>query len=363
MPESLDRYEEPLAHLALGAVEYLRGHVDKGEVSFAAALDTADRMRNEWYRAIVLTARAEVSSTVDPPRALRDARAALDYYERVGEEWWAHWALEAYVVAQRENGDLNASVAAARELLHRVDNPLERGRALLEFATSLARLGGHDDAVSESLAAASELLEGAGARYLAARAQLQLASVRKGRAAYLVRDARRRAGSDADDPAWRRLLNGAPMRVRLLGIPVVRVDGIDIRLRTRHELEALAMLALAGDGGCSAERMCDALWPEANRDQSSHRLDGLLSTLRQALLPATRLERAHGVVRLDLDDHECDVRAAIAALAVDARREDAITELTLPLLGGSNREWVVDQQRQIDALLDRASSRRLEATA
>src|SRR6185437_58913 len=180
----------------------------------------AGDLHNEWYGAIVRTIRAVVTSARDPLRGIDDARQALDYYESVGEEWWSHWALEAYVIAQREYGDLHASAAAGRLLLERVDNDLELGRARLELATTLIRLGETEEP-RELLGRSIGELELAGARYLTARAEMQLANISPQRGAYLQRSARSRAGSDADDAAWRRLLRGAPICMELLGAPRV----------------------------------------------------------------------------------------------------------------------------------------------
>jgi DNA-binding SARP family transcriptional activator len=201
-------------------------------------------------------------------------------------------------------------------------------------------------------------LETAGARYLTARAELQLANITPQRGAYLQRSARARAETDADDPAWRRLLNGARMQVRVLGVPQVEIEGRSVSFGTRHELDALAALALAGADGLSAERLCDMLWPNDIGASSRHRLDVVVSSLRRHLLPTTRLTRERGVLHLSLDEDECDVTDAVGV----ARRflsgqshnvgdaERACARLQSLLLGGALEEWVVEAQRDLEGL-------------
>ena len=89
--------------------------------------------------------------------------------------------------------------------MQRVDNHLERGRARLELATTLILLGDTDEP-RELLTQSIAELEQAGARYLTARAELQLARISHNRSAYLLRSARARAGANAGDPAWKRLV-------------------------------------------------------------------------------------------------------------------------------------------------------------
>lgn len=360
--DPLDRYEEPLMHAAFAVVAAMRGEFDIGDVRFTTGLTVATELQNDWYVAIIRTIRAVATSKRDPLRGLSDARGALEYYERVDEEWWSRWALEAYVIAQREHGDLHASATAGRRLLEIVDNPLERGRAKLELASTLIRLDETDEARELLLESIGEL-DRVGAAYLTARAELQLAQTSRNRSAYLLRSARARAGSNADDPAWKLLLCGAPMRVQLLGTPRVEVDGRLLSFTTRHELEALGALALAGANGVSSERLCEMLWPGSDPAALGHRLDVVISTLRQNLLPASRLSRRNRMLHLDLDECECDVLQAISACRrhlVDRSVpvDDAYAVLQNPLLGGANAEWIVDWQRDIDSLRARVGASR-----
>jgi tetratricopeptide (TPR) repeat protein len=357
LSDPLDRYEEPIMHAALGTVAAMRGECEPAEMHLSAGITKAAELQNEWYGAIVRTIRAVVTSARDPLRGIDDARQALDYYESVGEEWWSHWALEAYVIAQREYGDLHASAAAGRLLLERVDNDLELGRARLELATTLIRLGDIEEP-RELLEQSIRELEVAGARYFTARAEMQLANISPQRGAYLQRSARARAGSDADDAAWKRLLRGAPVCMQLLGAPQVAVVGRAVSFGTRHELETLGALALAGADGVSTERLCEMLWPDGAPRSNKHRLDVVLSSLRRHLLPATRLTRDNGVLRLDLDEGECDVatvvargRRYLAGQSCDSdEAEQVCAILRSPLLGGAAEEWIVEAQHELDGL-------------
>jgi hypothetical protein len=75
------------------------------------------------------------------------------------------------------------------------------------------------------------------------------------------------------------------------------------------------------------------------------------------MLPATRLRREKGFVRLDLDDEECDARWAhvLARRGLAGSRSDAAEALTLlgqPLVANSYSELLVNEQHRFDAIAD-----------
>jgi hypothetical protein len=205
---------------------------------------------------------------------------------------------------------------------------------------------------------AVELLTRGGSRFWAARAHLVGASVDRRRSEYHRRTAHRLAGADAHDPAWVHLLRGrGALHIKVLGIAAVTVDGAPVHLSTRAELETLAMLALRPEG-ISLTTIADRLWPEEDPERVTHRLDNLISSLRGALLPTTRLRRAHGMLVLDLAPDECDaldaVRRAQALLdapppagrtsktaSATTRHAAALAdELRQPVLAGHDAPWI-----------------------
>ncbi len=351
IPDPMDRYEASLIEAALATVAYTEQEYETGEALFDLALEYAEQIQNEWYTAIVLTIRAEVSARLNPERSLRDACAAMDYFERVNELWWSRWALAAYSVAQHEKGELSASVAAAEEMLRTVENPLERGRGLLELGTCLSSLGRHADAVV-ALRESIDRLGPCDAQFLTARAYLQLARIDSGNRERLVRRARAIARPHQAHVAWRMLLHGAPVRITLLGRPEVCVEGAPVVFRTRYEVELVALLALAGPEGRTREAVIAALWPDIDPEKAANRLNVTVSMVRDALNPATRIVTSPSRLHLELESGECDVCDALAVTpsAAPTVQSAAVARLERPFLGGdSYSEWVIAAQHSLDA--------------
>ena len=294
-------------HAAFGTVSTMRGDVETGRRHLAAGIAKSAELHNEWYEAIVRTIRAVV---------IVGARSTARHRRRAPRARLLRDGRRGVVVALGARGvrDRAAGIRRPpRQRRSRAGNSCSgstttsnAGRARLELATTLIRLGETDEP-RELLSQSIAELEHAAARYLTARAELQLARISHNRSAYLLRSARARAGTNADDPAWKRLLRGASIRIRRARRGHVQVEGRTLSFTTRHELEALTALALAGSDGLSTERLCEMLWPGCPPSSSRHRLDVVVSTLRQNLMPATRLTRANGVVHLDIDEDECDV--------------------------------------------------------
>ena len=161
-------------------------------------------------------------------------------------------------------------------------------------------------------------------------------------------------GANADDPAWKRLLRGASVRIAVLGAARVEVEGRVVSFAPRHELEALAALALAGTDGLSTERLCEMLWPGCGPAASRHRLDVLVSSLRHNLMPATRLARGNGVLQLDID--EADATSCAPWQRANGSRgplgsgRGCVHRVGVCRLGGANEDWVIDEQQQLDEL-------------
>jgi tetratricopeptide (TPR) repeat protein len=367
IPDENNRYELPLVAAARGAVAGLRGHHAELEAEFLQGLREARGMHNDWYEAILLTMRAELASPWDPPRSVDDAQRALRYFRETGESWWSNWALQALAIAQRESGQDQASSAAVDRLLADTLNPLERGRALLIRGDTLARAG-ELPAATIAYAEALAALEPLGAHFWTARAETGLAATDSRRAAYWHRAAIRRAGAHINDPAWQRNLRGeATFRVEILGTPRVIVNGTPVRFPTVAALNAVARLAIAHPSGVHAETLAEDLWPGCSPDRTTHRLDNLLSQIRNTIRPASRLRRNGGLIQLSLDVDECDYLAASARAREILRDPTAPTDLAeveqlrellgRPLAGGGYADWTLETQSQMDTLQARLAAR------
>ncbi|MGH3460742.1 MAG: AfsR/SARP family transcriptional regulator [Kribbellaceae bacterium] len=100
--------------------------------------------------------------------------------------------------------------------------------------------------------------------------------------------------------------------VDLLGPLVLRVDGRAVDVPGARRRALLALLALEGDRGMSAERLIDALWSDDPPGNAIQALYNHVSRLRGHLGPyADRLERHATGYRLKLAPDELDVDAAL----------------------------------------------------
>lgn len=341
--QPLNRYDTPLLWALRGALNALRGQPEAGTEDYATAIDLARELRNEWHEAIIRSSRAQFLARESPSTAVNDAQRALAYFEEVGERWWSTWARLGLVATHLDLGDLGAADYHCALLLAGELNDLERGRALLVRGELDWRLG-HVEEARRALEDAVAALSDAGAEFWAAHGELVLASVDNRRTSYLLRRADARAGHNRGDEGWRRLLRGpGAIEVKVLGCLEVRVDARRVDFRTRAEAETVAMLAEAAPGGRSVELIADRLWPGAGRVQAAHRVDNLLSGIRRALLPTTRIRRDNGIVTLDLEPSECDLlEARRLALGSVADRSDAAERLRLPFLGDSPPDWAYE---------------------
>ena len=202
-----NRYELPMLLAAQGCVAALRGEWEPAEQSWDGAITSAARGGNRWYDAITRVIRSDCTSRTNPRRAVEDARCALDYFSWAGEEWWVHWARTALIAGHRSSGALATAAELSRRLLGAPLTPLERGRALVAYGETL--LGLNDPCAIEVLDEGIAELNGAGANYWAARAELLLSVVEPSRSSALTASIRTRAGDAISDPAWAALLDPA----------------------------------------------------------------------------------------------------------------------------------------------------------
>ncbi len=76
--------------------------------------------------------------------------------------------------------------------------------------------------------------------------------------------------------------------------------------------QILQYLAAHAPASVSAQRLADALWPEAEGDKAMRSLDVALTRLRQSLPDAALLTRHDGKIGFDLDRVWCDTHAVLA---------------------------------------------------
>ena len=88
---------------------------------------------------------------------------------------------------------------------------------------------------------------------------------------------------------------------------------VSARALQQRRLALLALLAVAGEKGCSRDRLIGYVWPEIEQDRARHRLADALYQLRKSLDHDVVLGEGD-VLRLNLDVVGCDVGAFLDAL-------------------------------------------------
>lgn len=144
--------------------------------------------------------------------------------------------------------------------------------------------------------------------------------------------------------------------LRLLGAGLVEgPDGpVDGRLARPRPLALLAVLAMAGDRGCTRDRLVGLFWGEANTRHARHSLSDVLHSIHRELGPAVTLA-AGDVVRLNGAAVEADaVRFERAAERGDLER--AVALYAGPFMEGFHlsgsaafTEWQEAERRRLAA--------------
>ena len=148
-----------------------------------------------------------------------------------------------------------------------------------------------------------------------------------------------------------------------LGRFEVFLNGHPLRFKGRapvRSLELLTALIAAGDGGASAGRLADQLWPDADGFDAYRAFTTTLHRLR-------RLLDCHGAVRLSagrvsLDTQICtvDVWTFERALrgAADADAVDAVLDTYAgPFLADDPNPWVIAMRDRLEDLVTRKTGR------
>lgn len=298
-----NRYEWPMLRAVEGCVASLRGDDGAAERAWTDAFGFCDRVENRWYEAIALVVRADCTARLDPRRAVDDARRALDYFSWADEGWWVHWARTALVTAHRWSGDLATAAELARRLLRASLTPLERGRALVARGEALLALD--EPGALAVLDEAVATLDGVGAKYWAARADLLTAVVEVGRSEVVTRRIRLRAGAAAADPAWVRLLD-----------PAANLAGTAPSLVTRDSTTTGAIVLDLVARGFTSRQAAAALLVSPNTVEThvraAMRLTGATTRAQAAVLLLDRCASAADD-RPDLRGDECAILELLVA--------------------------------------------------
>jgi two-component SAPR family response regulator len=142
------------------------------------------------------------------------------------------------------------------------------------------------------------------------------------------------------------LLNGRPLRFK--GRAPVR------------SLEMLTLLIAAGDGGASAGRLADQLWPHADGfdayrafTTTLHRLRRLLGCHDAVRLSAGRLSLDSQVCTIDAWEFERTLRGAVDADAIEA----VLDSYPGPFMVDDQSPWAIATRERLEAMISRKARR------
>jgi DNA-binding SARP family transcriptional activator len=120
-----------------------------------------------------------------------------------------------------------------------------------------------------------------------------------------------------------------------------------VRLPQRRGEALLAMLAVAGDLGCTRDRIVALLWPESDEAHARHNLRDALHSIRVGLGHDAVLSSGD-TLRLDASVVTCDVEQFAAALA-GSHLSAAVAIYRGPLLDGFHVLDAPEFERWVDA--------------
>lgn len=356
-PEVVGTYNEPLSWYDLGRTLLLLGRREEALAALERA--AAGRSLNFWAGALadgwLACLRKDCSAF---PRLLSLAETGQD--PEVADTLRSLWARTL-----REQGRL----LTAQEVLGKAEGPwttlervsvlaglgrLEEARAQLPSRPVMREQALHwlatryrverEEAVLDELVASTD----AGARLLPSLLELrELPEHRPDLARWYPVEAVLRSG-------WLAALRGReeevpPLRVRLLG--EFRVERLGEPVRLSRTLRSLLLLLVLG---FDRDRICEALWPEADSEASANRLHVQLHYLRRALEPwGTRCYLGpDGLQRVEADLWHVEeaLRREDAAAVYVLYREPVAPGVDLPVVD----EWRRALHRRVTALLLRA---------
>ena len=140
-------------------------------------------------------------------------------------------------------------------------------------------------------------------------------------------------------------------------------EGAGVNHLSQRRAEAvLALLAVAGDLGCTRDRLIAFLWPESDQDRGRHSLRDALHAIRKVLGADVILTGVGETLRLNPEVVTSDVRR-FAQSVVSSPQADAVEAYRGPLLDGFHLDGAPEFERWLDAERSRLFHQCQEAIA
>jgi LuxR family transcriptional regulator, maltose regulon positive regulatory protein len=151
--------------------------------------------------------------------------------------------------------------------------------------------------------------------------------------------------------------------INTLGRFEVLLDGKPLRFKGRapvRSLELLTALLAAGEGGASAGRLADQLWPDADGFDAYRAFTTTLHRLRRVLgchdavrLTAGRLSLDSQICSVDAWEYERALRGAVNADGIEA----VLDAFPGPFLVDDDNPWVIAARERLEDLMARKARR------
>jgi len=159
------------------------------------------------------------------------------------------------------------------------------------------------------------------------------------------------------------LANQSRIVIYTLGRFEVVLNGVPLRFRGRaplRPLDLLTALVAAGDGGASAGRLADQLWPDSDGFDAYRALTTALHRLRRLLHCPDAVRLSAG--RLMLDPSICTVDAWSFERALrgasDSEAINAVLDMYPgPFLVDDTKPWAIEMRERFEQLMARKAGR------
>ena len=159
------------------------------------------------------------------------------------------------------------------------------------------------------------------------------------------------------------VLNQSRVVIYTLGRFEVVLNGAPLRFRGRaplRPLDLLTALVAAGEGGASAGRLADQLWPDADGFDAYRALTTALHRLRHLLRCPAAVRLSAGRLMLDPDMCTVDAWSFERALrgAVDSEAINAVLDMYPgPFLVDDPKPWAIEMRERLEQLIARKVGR------
>ena len=157
--------------------------------------------------------------------------------------------------------------------------------------------------------------------------------------------------------------NQSRVVIYTLGRFEILLNGVPLRFKGRaplRPLDLLTALVAAGEGGASAGRLADQLWPESDGFDAYRALTTALHRLRNLLRCSDAVRLSAGRLMLDPDICTVDAWSFERALrgASDHEAVSAVLDMYPgPFLVDETRPWAIEMRERLDQLISRKMGR------